>query len=249
MMMSAMAMLRILDRDITWLLKAPFERRHWRALGALLTKVQPGPETLRRYVTQRGAYPWDVRVKTPAGALPVRLYSRHDLLTLNEIFCRLDYGTDAPDLIVDVGANIGLAALFWLTRNPECRVWCYEPNPQNIARLRQTLSGYETRYELVEAAVGSVGTRGRFTFDDSGRYGRLSDDLDLGAETVVPVLALGEELARVERHEGRPIELVKIDTEGSEPELLASLPAGAPPVLWEDNGRVKRTDGPRRGSS
>jgi FkbM family methyltransferase len=239
-MVSVMPPPRILDRDITWILKAPFEPRHWRALGALLTKVQPGPETLRRYVTQQGAYPWEVRVKTPAGAVPLRLYSRHDLLTLNEIFCRLDYGTEAPALVIDVGANIGLAALFWLTRRPDCRVWCYEPNPENVARLRQTLSGYEGRYEVVEAAIGPVATQARFTFDDSGRYGRLSEQLDLGAELDVAVLALRDELVRVQQQEGRAVELIKIDTEGSEPALLASLPAGSPPVLWEDNGRVKR---------
>lgn len=232
---------RILDRDIFWILKAPVERRHWRALWGLLTKVEPGPETLRRYLSQRGAYPWDVKLRTPAGSVPVRLYSRHDLLTVNEIFCRMDYGEEAPALVIDIGANIGLAALFWLTRRQDSRVWCYEPNPENIPRLRQTLSGYERRYEVVEAAVGPVATRARFTFDDSGRYGRLSDELDLGAEVEVAVLALREELARVEGKEGHSVDLLKIDTEGTEPELLASLPPGSPPVLWEDNGRVKRT--------
>jgi FkbM family methyltransferase len=221
-------------------MKAPLERRHWRALGALLTEVQPGAETLRRYITQRGAYPWDVSIKTPAGLVPVRLYSRHDLLTLNEIFCRRDYGNEAPSLVVDVGANIGLAALFWLTRRTGSRVWCYEPNPENIPRLRRTLNGYEARYTLVEAAIGPFATRARFTFDSSGRYGRLSDVLDMGAELEVPVLSLRDELARVERSEGRAVDLVKLDTEGSEPELLASLPAGSPPVVWEDNGRVRR---------
>lgn len=246
--MMVSAVLRIRDRDIARILKAPLARRHWRALVALMTKVQPGREALRRYVTQQGVYPWDIRVKTPAGAVSIRLYSRHDLLTLNEIFCRLDYGSEAPALVVDIGANIGLAALFWLTRRPDSRVWCYEPNPKNIPRLRQTLRGYEGRYELVEAAIGPVATRARFTFDDSGRYGRLSDELDMGAELEVPVLGLRDELARVERHEGRAVELVKIDTEGSEPELLASLPAGSPPVLWEDIGRVKRSYGRLRSS-
>jgi FkbM family methyltransferase len=241
MMASAVSPPRILDRDIIWILKAPFERRHWRAFGGLLTKVQPGVETLRRYISQQGSYPWDISVETPAGAVAVRLYSRHDLLTLNEIFCRLDYGSEAPALVIDVGANIGLAALFWLTRRSDCRVWCYEPNPENIPRLRGTLRGYEGRYELIEAAIGPTAGRARFTFDDSGRYGRLSEDLHMGAELEVEVIALCDEIARVALEEGRPVDLVKIDTEGSEPELLASLPAGGPPVLWEDNGRIRRT--------
>jgi len=232
---------RILDRDVTWILKAPLERRHWRALSGLLTTVKPGREALRRYLTQQGSYPWDVQVTTPAGAIPVRLFSRHDLLTLNEIFCRLDYGEESPAVVVDVGANIGLAALFWLTRRPDAKVWCYEPNPENVARLRHTLRNYETRYELVEAAVGPIAGRGRFTFDDSGRYGRLSERTDMGAEVEVEILSLGAELARIQQQEGRPVDLIKIDTEGSEPEILSSLPAGSPAVLWEDNGRVRRS--------
>jgi hypothetical protein len=48
----------------------------------------------------------------------------------------------------------------------------------------------------------------------------------MGAELEVEVIALRDEIARVALEEGRPVDLVKIDTEGSEPELLASLPAG-----------------------
>jgi FkbM family methyltransferase len=97
------------------------------------------------------------------------------------------------------------------------------------------------RYELVEAAIGPTAGRGRFTFDDSGRYGRLSEQADMGAEVEVEILSLASELARIREQEGRSVELIKIDTEGSEPEILASLPAGSPPVLWEDNGRVRRS--------
>jgi hypothetical protein len=71
----------------------------------------------------------------------------------------------------------------------------------------------------------------------------------MGGELEVRVLELHAEVARVERHDGCTLEPVKIDTEGSDPELLASLPAGSPPVLWEDiNGRVKRTHGLLRSS-
>ena len=133
-----------------------------------------------------------------------------------------------------------LAALYWLTRNPRCTVWCHEPHPGNAAKLHTTLRGFEGRYHLVEGAVGSVAGQGRFTYDNSGRYGRLSNDEQLGDELQVEILSLAHELRRVEEHERRRPDLVKLDTEAGQEELLALVPPDIP-VIWEDSiGRVRR---------
>jgi FkbM family methyltransferase len=213
-----------------------------------LTVLSPRGEALRRYLSQAGTYPWEIQIRTPTGVVPVTLYSRHDLLTVNEIFCRRDYGDDAPELVVDIGANIGLAALYWLTRRRDSKVYCYEPNPSNLEHLHQTLRDYAGRYEVVDAAVALTPGHARFTFDGSGRYGLISDVDDLGDELLVRTLTLSSELARIERNEGRPPDLVKIDTEGSESALVNSLTPPTPKLIWEDSrGRIHRrpaaTDG------
>ena len=227
---------RILDRDPMRIVRAPFEVRHRAALRNLLRVVEPGPEALARYLSQRGGYPWEIGLRTPTGRVRATLYSRHDLLTVNEVFCRGDYGFQAPRLIVDVGANIGLATLFWLSRRPDAKVYCYEPDPVNVERLRRTLRGYEDRYVLAQAAVGAVAGRARFAAD--GRYGKLSETGELEVE----VVALAPEIARIEAAEGRRVDLLKIDTEGSERELVAALGSSRrPEVVWEDNaGLVRR---------
>jgi hypothetical protein len=60
-----------------------------------------------RYLSQRGSYPWVVTVVTPIGERSVELSSRHDLLTVAEVFCRGDYDPVTGRNIVDIGANIG----------------------------------------------------------------------------------------------------------------------------------------------
>ena len=82
--------------------------------------------------------------------------------TVNEVFCRQDYGADASiRAVVDVGSNIGISALYFLTRSPDCRAWLYEPVPRNVERLRGNLAGYEDRYALREVGGRRARRAGR----------------------------------------------------------------------------------------
>jgi FkbM family methyltransferase len=227
---------RLRDRNVRRLVGAPFAPRHWRALRRMPTTYERPAEALRRYVSNGGSYPWTPRIRTPLGVVTPELTSYHDLLTVNEVFCRRDYG-DAEDarLVVDIGANVGLAALFFLTRNPECRVHCFEPDPANLERLRTILSPYADRVVVVPRAVtAEPSTTVRFL--PAGRYGRISPR---GVE--VPSIGLEEALARVPG----TIDLVKIDTEGTEGALVAALLSGSHVprvrnVVYEDaTGRTR----------
>jgi hypothetical protein len=55
--------------------------------------------------------------ENPLGRIEVTLADRHDLQTVNEVFCRRDYGSSAHRTVVDIGANVRLATLFFLTRS------------------------------------------------------------------------------------------------------------------------------------
>src|SRR4051812_8345280 len=131
--------MRVHDRDLRRILAAPLERRHWRALRRTFVVHQRPWVALWRYLTNGGDYPWRPHLHTPLGVVAPELSSYHDLLTVNEVFCRHDYGDGSGvRTVVDVGANVGLAALFFLTRSPDVRVWCCEPDPVNLDRLRET---------------------------------------------------------------------------------------------------------------
>ncbi|GJG88463.1 hypothetical protein tb265_36440 [Gemmatimonadetes bacterium T265] len=203
------------------------EPSHYRAAANMLRRYPRPVDAVARYVFGRGAYPANVAVRTPVGRVSPRLYAPDDMLTLNEVFCRLDYALDEPArVVVDLGSNIGLSALYFLTRasRPFCHL--YEPDPRNASRLRDNLERFGGRWELAEAAVAPRAGRVRFATEPTGRYGRVGDAPSDAAITV-DCLAINDVLDRALSRTGT-IDLVKIDTEGLE---LATVRAMDPTLL------------------
>ena len=209
---------------------------------------------LRRYLSTGGSYPWSPRLRTPTGTVQPTLHSFHDVRTVNEVFCRHDYGDgDGAEVVVDLGANIGISALFFLSRNAACRVHCYEPDPKNVERLRRNLSAHASRAVIHPAAVTPAGGPVTFVAEPSGRYGHVdrgSVDAPRPNESRLEVdsVAIGDALRSVLEAEGH-IDVVKIDTEGNEPDLVAAIPEDVlgrlGHVYYEDNqgGVVHLTPG------
>jgi FkbM family methyltransferase len=195
-------------------------------------RLYPRPlANLGRYFLGRGEYPYNCEVRTPAGLVAPTLYSTHDMWTMNEVFCREDYGADPrARVVVDIGSNIGISALFFLTRNPSCRCWLFEPVPRNVERLRRNLSGYEGRFEVREVAVADAGGRVEFGLEDSGRYGGIG--VETGRSMEVACVGINDVLEEV-LDSAPAVDILKIDTEGTELEIIRAI---RPELL----GRVRR---------
>jgi len=191
--------------------------------AAMLRMFRVSPHFLddaQRYLLGRGDYPYTCQLRTPRGLVGVRLDSHHDMITVNELFCRLDYEVDpAARTIVDIGSNIGVSALYFLTRT-DAHIWLYEPVPRNVERLKENLRPFESRYTLKEAAVASFSGTASFSVEDSGRYGGL--ERDWGTRIDVEVLHINAVLSDVlDDHE--MIDLLKLDTEGSELDTVRAI--------------------------
>lgn len=208
-------------RNLVTILKAPFFSCHWRAAANMLRVYRKPLDGYFRYLLGGGNYPAAISLNSRVGKIEITAYSRHDVLTINEIFCRGDYPVPADArVVVDFGSNIGISALFFLTAAPEAFVYCYEPLPWNCDRLRKTLSGYEDRYELNQCAVGNQDGDVTFIFEPSGRYGRISDDE--GEKTTVPCRIAAKEIDRILAKHGK-IDVLKVDIEGLEEDVIRSL--------------------------
>lgn len=202
------------NRNARQIARALVGRQHYVALGNMVRVYPRFWRTLFRYLTASGEYPSRVEVRTPIGKVSPMLYSHHDLLTVNEVFCRTDYRAGAGiRTVVDVGSNIGISALYFLTRNPTSRCYLFEPDPRNVARLRENLAGLESRYTLVEKAVSDTSGRLPFGVEPTGRYGGLG--VETGTSIEVECLSIGSVLADVLAKE-EFIDILKLDIEGAE---------------------------------
>lgn len=199
--------------------------RNYVALANMLRRFPRPLDAGARYFTGRGTYPARVAVRTPSGTLRPTLWSAHDMVTLNEMFCREDYRIAGPPrLAVDIGSNIGLSALYFLSRGPGARCHLYEPVARNVERLRENLRGYEDRFEIQQAAVADFAGEAPFRLEETGRYGGLGGSLP--EMTTVPVIHIDTALERA-LEVADTISVLKIDVEGDEGRLLA----GARPDL------------------
>lgn len=129
--------------------KALFEWRHYIALFNMLRVYPDFCDSFKRYFTGSGTYPYNIKIRTPLGQILPKIYSYHDMLTVNEVFCREDYcAKSACKVIVDVGSNIGISALYFLTRNKDSKCYLFEPVPENVEKLKENLKLFEGRYCL-----------------------------------------------------------------------------------------------------
>jgi FkbM family methyltransferase len=216
------------DRSL-WLIARNVARPSNYVALAQMTRVYDHPvEAASRYFLGRGEYPCPVGLRTPLGPQTVTLFSSHDAITVHEIFCRNDYRSPTPpQVVVDLGSNIGVSALYFLTQSPTSQCELYEPDPRNIPKLLQNLQGFEGRYTLHETAVSDSEGMLPFSREQTGRYGTLDvqadgakdgtkEQIDVRVEHINTVLDQA-----VSRH--GTVDLLKVDTEGSELRTVTAI--------------------------
>jgi FkbM family methyltransferase len=195
--------------------------RHYVALARALRVYERPFSDMKRYLLVKGTYPYRCKVRTPCGPVAPLLHHPHDMITVHEIFCREDYKTTAAArVVVDVGSNIGISALYFLTRHPDVRCYLYEPVPENVTKLEANLAAFRGRYELEQVAVADRAGTVSFGVEESGRYGGIG--VKTGRTLEVGCRHVNDVLASVLAEHGR-IDVLKIDTEGAEPATVRSI--------------------------
>jgi FkbM family methyltransferase len=130
----------------------------------------------------------------------------------------LDFQTrSSAPRILDCGANVGLASLFFKSRFPRARVTAYEADPALCELLRANLSANGAGdVDVIHAAVWTE--NGTVTFRCEGSDSGMVDSLPgavPGTARSVPSLRLRDILAT------ESIDLLKLDIEGAEDLVLA----------------------------
>jgi FkbM family methyltransferase len=164
------------------------------------------------------------RVELHVHKNPWRLYS--------EIFLHDCYQPLLPlgvrPRIVDIGANIGLASLYFLTRWPDARLLAYEPNPAAFDLLKRNLAADRfpaAKICLEASAVSDADGTVEFTVPTSNPTAIYASISPRGVTAGTAVQTLHVRTMDAARVFAEPADLVKLDIEGHEyPVLERALP-------------------------
>lgn len=182
----------------------------------LLLPVKKRTPWLREYA---------LHIRRGPGASRTRFWfrDRTELRALADIFVEGEYEhqlAEAPAVIVDLGANVGQAALYFRRRYPEARIVSVEPDPDTFALLQRNL-GSDSRTLLRQAAITPYD--GQF-----GLQRTLGQSWCTCVGEAVPHGAKirGLTLETLLAEEGiAEVDLMKVDIEGLELEVLGSSAA------------------------
>jgi FkbM family methyltransferase len=215
--------------DIAWVLR---QKETYTALLRALWVLESPLSLIRDEVIARSLRRRDIMVRTPVGRTPIRLNSPVDLSTVFGVFCRDDYSVGSQlKVAMDIGANIGVATLYFLTRNSTSVVYAYEPVPRNADSLLFNVAPFTSRCVVSRIAVGVQSGEVDFGVEPTGKFGGISAP---HAERIkVPCAAINEILERVLSMHCE-IDCLKIDVEGTERQTLAAIE----PEFWKRIGRI-----------
>ncbi|MDC3402515.1 FkbM family methyltransferase [bacterium] len=169
--------------------------------------------------------PWgkEIGVITPLASHPVILRNRtSDIKVFSQIFLHreyrcLDHVEDAH-LIIDCGANVGLASAYFLSRYPAARLIAVEPQLGNFKVLEKNLAPYGDRCSAVQGGIWSTSTDLVVLDHPMGDWAFTVRPANPGEQPRVEAFDIGSLLGEsgLER-----ISILKIDIEGAEDEVFS----------------------------
>ncbi len=145
-------------------------------------------------------------------------------LLLREIFFdgqyRFDAGTDSP-VILDCGANIGLATLFFKHLYPEAQILSFEADPVTATVLETNVEQNQLQGVHVHNLMLSDHEGDSTLYKDANLAGSLS--MSANPNRAANHCAIVVKAGKLSSFIDGPIDLLKLDVEGSEGEVIADL--------------------------
>ncbi len=145
---------------------------------------------------------------------------------LDKVYCPPGYEIEKDSTVIDIGANIGVFAIYAATRASNVEVLAFEPFPENINWLRKNVSESNlSNVTVYQQAVAGVTEERILQTSDSWIIYSLSETAAEKSETAnengyslhVQCVSFNDIIERIPK-----CDLLKIDCEGSEYEIFYS---------------------------
>jgi FkbM family methyltransferase len=145
-----------------------------------------------------------------------------DVTVFEQVFVHRQYDFPvplSPNLIIDGGAHIGCASVFFALKFPHAIIYSIEPEKHNFAMLQQNVKNYQNLIPLRAALwsrpaslkIGDAGV-------ESWSFRVVEQDFLYPSIETVLALTIGEISSW---SGGKAIDILKLDIEGSEKEIFA----------------------------
>jgi len=178
--------------------------------------------TMSAYRLMAMGTPREITARAAGIKHPVRLRPKTtDVIVYKEVLLDGQYNIDlpfVPQTIVDAGANIGMASIFYAKKYPKAKIIAIEPESSNFALLLRNVA----RYPNITAIRAAIWNRdGQINVGErdpdkqaSGNWAFVTREGD-----GVQVRAITMQTLMAEMNLGS-IDLLKIDIEGAEKEVF-----------------------------
>jgi FkbM family methyltransferase len=198
-------------------------RRITRLQGRIraLWRVMPLVDAVRLALTERR--PGEIRVYLrPIAKRVVLRRQTTDLRCLEKVFVSDEYQSPfqlSPRVIVDAGANVGMATLFFARRYPQAKILAIEPEASNFEMLQQNCQSLRN-VTLVRAALWPEHRELKIENPSADAWAfSISEECGSSdGSPRVPAITMTDILQRLNTNH---IDLLKIDIEGSELHLFS----------------------------
>lgn len=123
--------------------------------------------------------------------------------------------TSLTPIILDCGSNMGISVLYFSKKYPNAKILAFEPDETVLPFLERNIQSQKIQnVELYKKAVWTEETDLKF-FTDKGMGGRVGVNYENQTPKIIKSLRLRDFLSK-----GNPIDMLKIDIEGSEYDVI-----------------------------
>jgi FkbM family methyltransferase len=157
--------------------------------------------------------------------------STSDMILIYEILLKSGYSAEywlpkeiEPEVILDIGGNIGITSIYLTNKFPNAKIFTFEPLPQNFELLKMNTKHYKN-IKIFNVGLGSKdGSFDIFMSSDSENFGGASLNATLEVDNKNKVTCKVRNASDMLNELGiTKVDLLKIDTEGAEYDILMSI--------------------------